>query len=248
MPLQTPQAFTNRAYRFRIPNQIPASNPKNGSRTYKEGILKNIAGKSATTTEALSTLDRAQVDQLRRANKGKFNENSRYVINGDGESTEPPSRSKKRKVHGNDDTESESGQEAKRPCTRTHQDLGAETPPEFANEYNVEDAYQYGQGYYEDSTYTDGACGDQGEVGTPMEDQNEAEDLVPLFLTTYDRLLALTEGFTTPEAVVYARENGYQQTLAFSVYWYRQSIPRHVEPEGNVVEDVVGSAFFHMIE
>ena len=38
LPLQTPQAFTNRTYRFRGPNQIPASNMKNGSATYKAQI------------------------------------------------------------------------------------------------------------------------------------------------------------------------------------------------------------------
>ena len=36
LPLQTPQAFTNRTYRFRVPNQIPASKMKNESAAYKE--------------------------------------------------------------------------------------------------------------------------------------------------------------------------------------------------------------------
>lgn len=86
LPLQTPQAFTNRAHRFRVPNQIPASNPKNGSETYKKGILKNLAKKQITTTEGLSALDPEQVENVRKANKGKFKKNSRYVVKKDEDS------------------------------------------------------------------------------------------------------------------------------------------------------------------
>lgn len=252
--------------------------------------MNNLAKESTKTTEALPTLDRGQVNQLRMANKGKFNENSRYVINRNKDSAELQSHSRKRKTCGDDDAKSEPQQEAytsKRSCTWNHEVVGAETSPEFVNEYNTEDTYQDGQGFYEEPTYTAGAWGevlgaetspdfvneyntedayqgghgyyeeptytavawdDQGQMGIPMEGQNVAEDLVPLFLSTYDQTLALSEGFTTPEAVVYARENGYQQTLRYSVYWYRQSTPRFVSPDGNVVEHVVGSDFFHLFE
>ena len=80
LALQTPQAFTNRAHRFRVPNQIPAFNPKNGSETYRIGILKNLAERRMNTTEGLSALDPDQVDKVRNPNKGKFKDNSRYIV------------------------------------------------------------------------------------------------------------------------------------------------------------------------
>ena len=37
----------------RVPNQIPAFHPKNGSKAYKEEILKILAKEDAMTTEEL---------------------------------------------------------------------------------------------------------------------------------------------------------------------------------------------------
>ena len=82
LPLQTPQAFPNRTYRLRVANRIPASKMKNG--TYKAEILKNLAKKSAITTEALSTLNPDQNDEVRKVNKGEFKRNSRYVVKDEG--------------------------------------------------------------------------------------------------------------------------------------------------------------------
>ena len=105
--LQTPQAFTNRAYRFRIPNQIPTANPKNGSAAFKEEILKNLAEKGASSTEDLSLLDNDQVANIRKANKGKFMGNSRYIVE-QVENLQPASpASNKRKARRDDESELE---------------------------------------------------------------------------------------------------------------------------------------------
>ena len=83
---------------------------KNGSATYKAEILKKPAKKSATTTEALSTLNPDQIDEVRKVNKGKFKRNSRYVVKDEG-SRGTPAPSKKRKARCADDTEFEPEQE-----------------------------------------------------------------------------------------------------------------------------------------
>lgn len=244
LPLQTPQAFTNRAYRFRIPNQIPASNPKHGSETFKEEILKNLSKENAKTTEGLSTLDQFQVDKVKKANQGKFKENSRYVVQDkDSPETRPPS--KKRKVHFDDDAESEPKQEeskTKRPRTN---DL---SPRSIYDDPN-EDAYLDSAGFYDGVPDTAGIWDDQEQDGCridtagPQEDQNQ-EILVPLFASIYDQGLALVvdEDFTSPWAVIQARRNGSQHTKDIHVYWYSQHVPRHVGLDGNEVEDVVDGA------
>lgn len=141
--LQTPQAFSNRAYRLRVANQIPATNPRNGSATYKEGILKNVAKKRAMTTEGLSVLDPSQVDLVRQKNKGKFRDNSRYVIDNQNSPKTPPA-SRKRNSTGDHDNESESEQGGKRPCTRKAQSL--EVDSLFGDDADI---YSYGTSDYE---------------------------------------------------------------------------------------------------
>ena len=141
--LQTPQAFSNRAYRLRVANQIPATNPRNGSATYKEGILQNVAKERATTTEGLSVLNSSQVDRIRQNNKGKFRDNSRYVIDNQNSPKTPPA-SRKRKSTGDDDNESESEQGVERPCTRKVQSLEVESL--FADDADI---YSDGTSDYE---------------------------------------------------------------------------------------------------
>lgn len=229
LPLQTPQAFTNRAYRFRVPNQIPASNQKNGSKIYREEILKNLASHNAKTTEDLPTLNRSQLKKVRKANEGKFMGNSRYVVKKDDGSEQAPPQSRKRKVYSeDDDAECETDPEyespaPKRSCTRT-----------------VQDAYVGGADLYSEPT----------DTPRPWDHPEQQEPSVPLFATIEDQGLAFVEdeNFTSPHAVIEARRNGNQQTRQIGVYWYRGNIPRHVGDDGNVVEDVVHSAFYDDIE
>ena len=228
MSLQTPQAFTNRAYRFRVPNQIPASNPKNGSDTYRQAIQKNLAKTRAETTEGLSTLSQSQINRVKKANEGKFKENSRYVVKDKNPpETQPPSE--KRKAHFEDDTESdEETPKAKRPCIRTPEDLGAEVPS--LNEMTRVSTH----GDTRENPYSDGAGVYDGE------NRNE-EEIVLLFASIGDRYLALVQdqSFANPYAVMQAQENGHLQARQFGVHWYRRSTPRYVGPDGILVEDVV---------
>lgn len=247
-PLQTPQAFTNRAYRLRVPNQIPATKPKKGSSTYKASILKNLAKQKAKTTETLSTLSSAQIKKVRKENKGKFVDNSRYVIKSDDHPKFPPA-STKRSIS-DDDTQSESEQRAKRACTQASQSLTVES------EYNVdEDAYGEDENIYDQLTDTPEQWVGVTQENLPtntmdsLENQNQ-DPFVPLFATIDDQGLALVENldWTTPDAVILARREGNQQTRQIGVYWYRSSVPRHVGPDGNIVEDVVDVDFLNMWE
>ena len=183
LPLQTPQAFTNRAYRFRIPNQIPATNPKKGSETYKKGIMKNLAKEgNRKTTEGLSVLIPDQINEVRKNNKGKFFGNSRYLVN----HSERTPAFKKRRMDSDDGIESASEyeREAKKPCTRT--------PPsqEVTPQYDVNaSAYVQGETIYDGPSsreanpqynvntdaYTDGAViydGTPSEEVAPQYDNN----------------------------------------------------------------------------
>ena len=260
LPLQTPQAFTNRTYRLRLANQIPASKMKNGSATYKREILKNLAEKSATTTEALPTLNPDQIDEVRKFNKGKFKRNSRYVI--EGEESPPPS--KKRKVKCAEDTESEQEQEelkAKKPYVCTSQDMGAVPAilggltPGFVYDNTVDNSNLNGGGHYNAPTDTSGLWpGQEQDVSTTestgLGAQQSAEDLVPLFASTEDQGLALLmdNTFTTPSEVVWARRNGSQNTEPIGVHWYRQSTPRHIDEDGIMVADVAHEVFAFLWE
>ena len=326
LPLQTPQAFTNRAYRFRIPNQIPATNPKKGSDTYKKGILNNLAKEGrADTTEGLSVLIPDQIDEVRKKNKGKFFGNSRYVVKSEDRLESTPA-TRKRKLPSNDDTESDSESEhdAKRPRTRTPPSQAVEHPydnnahayttdtydglpgqqvePQYDNDaqtytegttiyeglprqgiapqYNDNAGDTEGAGIYNEpprqeaaSQYDDNA-GAYAE-GTNIYDgptditeqwahteqdddspdttgflQHHNEDLIPLFESVGDQGLALVENinWTSPDAVMWARRHGNEQTRQIGVYWYSPSVPRHVEADGTVVEDVVNGAFAHLYQ
>ena len=244
--LQTPQAFTNRAYRLRVANQIPATNPRNGSATYKEGILENVAKESATTTEGLSVLNASQVDLVRRKNKGKFIDNSRYVI--DNKDSRPASR--KRNSTGDDDTESKSEQGTKKPCTRKVQSLEVES--QLADNADI---YSDGTYDYEEPRETAEQRVDLEREDHPTNNTGFSEDLdqdclVPLFATSDDQGLALVENeqWTSPEAVILARRQWNQQTRQINVYWYNPCVPRHVGVDGNSVPEVVDFAFRHLYQ
>lgn len=251
LPLQTPQAFTNRTHRFRVPNQIPASNPKNGSNIYKEEILKSLAENGANTTEGLPTLNQDQVKNVRKGNQGKFKGNSRYVVK-DKHSPQTAPPSKKRKVHCDDDTESEPEQEvskAKRQCVRSQQDLELAAPglddlaPGFFYGDTNEDASLHQANFYTEPTGTAGQWDNQEQEVSPTE---TAGSLVPLFLSTNDRDLALAdvENLTSPGAVIWARQHGNQQTEHIGVYWYSSDVPRYVGSDGQILEDVVHGDFW----
>ena len=260
LPLQTPQAFTNRTYRFRVPNQIPASNMKNGSATYKAQILKNLAEQSASTTEGLSVLNPDQVEKVRKVNKGKFKQNSRYIAKKNEGTINPPSPSRKRKVHDDDDdTESEPEQavpEAKKICTHAQRSVelkapivGDQTPGYLYNDTNG-NAYMDDGGVYSAPTETHQLWEDQKEEASPTETigpwvEQNAGYLVPLFATLEDQGLALLmdETFTNPSAVILARRTGNEYTGEIGVYWYRLDTPRYVFEDDFIVGDVAHEAF-----
>ena len=247
--LQTPQAFTNRAYRLRVANQIPATNPRNGSATYKEGILQNVAKERATTTEGLSVLNSSQVDLVRQNNKGKFRDNSRYVIDNQNSPKTPPA-SKKRNSTGDDDNESESEQGGERLCTQKVQSLEVESL--LADDADI---YSDGTSDYEQPRKTAEQRVDLEREDHPTDTTGSSEDLdqdclVPLFATSEDQGLALVENeeWTSPEAVILARRQGNQQTRQINIYWYSPYAPRHVGVDGNSVPGVVHFAFRHLYQ
>ena len=262
VPLQTPQAFTNRSYRFRIPNQIPASKMTNGSATYKLQIIKSLEEQNAKTTETLSTLNPKQVEEVRKINKGKFKQNSRYVTKKDTESLKTPAPSLKRKARRVDDDETESEIEQEKPKAKkpylpkpyemggaeaavgteaspgyVYDDTNGNAYPNEGNNHNVPTGNPrrwHGQEPYPSSAHHTGL-----EVG------QSREDLVPLFASIDDQVHALNmdETFTSPLAVILARRHGHPLTEFIYVNWYRQSTPRHVGEDGMMVEDVVDEAF-----
>ena len=242
LPLQTPAAFTNRAHRFRVPNQIPASHPKNGSKAYKEEILKNLAKDSALTTEELTVLDHDQVAKVRKTNKGKFMRNSRYTVPGDENVTETPAPSKKRKARCDDDTDSRlehAVPEAKKQRTQAP-GCGREETSNLDWKPLHNPPTTTPNAYVDDTAFYNGLLGTAGPVINPTQ-----EDLVPLFASIDDRDLALIEDatFTSAYAVMQARRNGHQRTRQIGVYYYGQSTPRYIELDGSMVDDVVHFAF-----
>ena len=247
--LQTPQAFTNRAYRMRVANQIPAANPRNGSATYREGILENVAKERATTTEGLSVLSSSQINLVRRKNRGKFSDHSRYVIDNTNSPKTPPV-SRKRHSTGDDDTESESEHRAKKPRTRKVQSLEVESQLADNADIYSDGTYGYDQPTEIAEQRVDLEREDHPADTTVFSDDLDQDCLVPLFATTEDQGLALVENeeWTTPEAVILARRQGNQQTRQINVYWYSSWAPRHVGVDGNSVPEVVNFAFWRLYQ
>ena len=254
LPLQTSQAFTNRALRLRIPNQMPTARPKNGSAAYKKEILKNLARRNAKTTEDLPTLKQHQIAKARRANEGKFDENSRYVVKKKEGSTEmPPPSSRKRKANHDDDTEPEElleAPEVKKQRTNQSQ-TGIKTPS--PNDLTLgslsadvdADAYWEGANVYNAPPNSATVVNEQAQQLGPTTSTSESQDhyengLVLLFSTIVDRqhALAVDRTFTSPAAVKRAREEGFQLDF-INVDWYRSDVPRYVNEDGSIVEGVV---------
>lgn len=239
LPLQTPQAFTNRSYRFRVPNQIPASKMKNGSATYKQQILKNLDEKKAATTEALSTLKPDEVDKVRRINKGKFKQNSRYEVKSGVESRQAPPPSRKCKARLAECTESEAEQETpktimpkakKSRLPAPHKTGGAEVAVDDEITPGYDYNYTNGNAYSNDREYHTAPIGTH-TVWQGQEQQASLANhagvvrhiegsLVPLFATAGDHHLArlMDDTFTSPSAVIWARRNGHQLTGLISVH------------------------------
>ena len=251
LPLQTSQAFTNRALRLRIPNQMPTARPKNGSAAYKKEILKNLAKKNAKTTEDLPKLKQHQIAKARKENEGKFDENSRYVVKKKEGSTEmPPPPSRKRKAIHDNDTEPEEPlelPEAKRQRTQTPYYMGVETLGpnnmtlgSLSDDVDA-DAYWEGANVYNAPPNTATLGNEQSQqLGSASQFQDHYENgLVLLFSTITDREIALAEDarFTSPATVKMAREQGFQVNLV-NVDWFRPSTPRHMNEDGSVVEGV----------
>ena len=263
MSLQTPQAFTNRALRLRIPNQMPTARPKNGSAAYKKEILKNLAKKNAKTTEDLPTLKQSQIAQARKANEGKFDENSRYVVKKKEGSTEmPPPSSRKRKANHDNDTEPEdrlNAPEAKRQRTQPPYQMGVETAGpndltlgSLSDDVDA-DAYWEGASIYNappnSATLVNEGSKQLGPARSTTQFQGYHENgLVLLFSTIKDRQLALLvdSSFTSPAAVKQAREEGWQLDH-INVDWYRPDTPRYVNPDGSIVEGVAHVDSFYQI-
>ena len=241
LPLQTPAAFTNRAYRFRIPNQIPASNPKNGSNAYKEEILKNLAKGNADSTEDLPVLNLDQLQKVKKTNKGKFLHNSRYVAKKAEGSTQAPPPSRKRKAYCEDDgrdaepKSEQVGPEAKRP-RRAPENWREEVPNLNNLDWRpIYDPNIIPETYSDDASFYNGLADTAG----PPNHQRQ-NDLVPLFATTDDRNFALVEDadFANADAVMHARRNGDRLTRQIEVYYYNRSTPRFTEWDGTTLDDV----------
>ena len=257
LPLQTSQAFTNRALRLRIPNQMPTARPKNGSAAYKKEILKNLAEKNAKTTEDLPTLKQSQIAKARKANEGKFDDNSRYVVKKKEGSTgmPPPPSSRKRKANHDNDTEPEeplATPVVKRQRIQTPYQMGVETPGpnnqtlgSLSDDVDA-DAYWEGANVYNappnSAALVNGQSQQVGSTQFTSQFPDHYENgLVLLFSTIMDRqhALAINDKFTSPAAVKRAREEEGWQLDFINVDWYRPDTPRYVNPDdGSIVEGV----------
>ncbi|KAM0804759.1 hypothetical protein BDR22DRAFT_959851 [Usnea florida] len=264
LPLQKSQAFTNRTLRLRTPYQMPTIRPKNGSAAYKESILKNLAERNAKTTENLPVLKKNQIAKARKANEGKFDENSRYVVKKKEVSTEmPPPLSRKRKAKHDNDTEPEVPLEApvvKRQRTRAPYKRGVATSgpndltsTSLSDDVNA-DAYWEGANVYNAPPNSATVVNDQSQQLGPTRSTSQYQDhyengLVLLFSTIVDRqhALAMDRTFTSPVAVKRAWEQGWQIENFINVDWYTPDTPRFVNPDGSIVESVVHPECFDRI-
>ena len=244
---------------------MPTIRPKNGSAAYKESILKNLAEKNAKTTENLPVLKKHQIAKARKANEGKFDENSRYVVKKKDEVSTgmPPPSSRKRKANHDNDTEPGKPLEApvvKRQRTRAPYKKGVVTPGpndltlgSLSDDVDA-DAYWEGANVYNAPPNSATLANNQSQQLGPTRSTSQYQDhyengLVLLFSTIVDRqqALAMDRSFTSPAAVKRAREQGWQIEHLINVYWYTPDIPRYVNPDGSIVESVVHPEFFDQI-
>ena len=244
LPLQTQQAFTNRAYRLRVLNQISVCTIRQGSATYRAGILANLAKDNASTTEGLSKLDKNQIKIVKKENKGKFLGHSRYLID-DNDFPKTTPNIKKLERQCESDTESHSQQQVMIPCMGPTQRLKG------ISRYD-DNAYRYSENV---DTLHQRMSGEEEWDGLEAENYPEStagrsnhESLIPLFACIEDRAFAMVmnQSWTTPAAVIKARRDGNPQTQHIGVYWYSSSVPRHVGLDGRVEEDIVDDAAMHL--
>ena len=238
---------------------MPTAKPKNGSAAYKKEILKNLAKKNAQTTEDLPTLSQPQIAKARRANKGNFAGNSRYVVKKDDGSTGmPPPSSRKRKVNRDDTTEPEEyleAPEAKRQRTQPPYQMGVgKASGAIGDDVDADaDTDWEGADLYNAPPNSAALVNDQSQLLGPAQATGQFQDhyengLVLLFSTIVDReyALAVDKTFTTAAAVKRAQADGFQLEW-INVEWYRPNVPRYVNPDGSVVESVVHMDAFDQI-
>ena len=236
---------------------MPTARPKNGSAAYKKEILRNLAEKNAKTTEDLPTLKQSQIAKVRKANEGKFDENSRYVVKKKEGSTAmpPPPSSRKRKANHDNDTVPEEPLEApvvKRQRIQTPYQMGLETPGpndqtwgSLSDDVDA-DAYWEGANVYNAPPNSATVGNEQTKSLSPAQSTSHFQDhyengLVLLFSTIIDRqhALAISPSFTSPAAVKRAREEEGWKTDFINVDWYKPDVPRYVNPnDGSIVEGV----------
>ena len=186
---------------------------------------------------------------MRDKNRGKFLENSRYVVGGDDTQETQPATTRKRKSRTGDNDESETEHDKKRSCTRVSQSVEvdpgnavqqlatscSDEPAETAEQWNSVDVEEH-----------------QPHPQERSEDwyQGDEDHLIPLFASIGDRGLALIKNteWTSPQAVIQARRAGNAETGSINVYWYNAGISRHMDLDGNTVDDVVDDAAVHLYE
>lgn len=205
-----------------MPNQIPASHPKNRSKAMRAEIGKNLGKRSLKITEALSILDQDQIDKIRSANTGNFKENSRYIVNKDEAHT--------MYIDENIDSATEEAvPKANRPYIRLSQTLedGVQGLKDTALRSVYDDNKDAEWDFYDEIAGTPLATDHHKQVNLPSNTEgsmkNQAQEyLVPLFATIEDQELAPIEDetFVSPSAIIQARRNGNQQTRQIVVYWY----------------------------
>ena len=238
---------------------MPTAKPKNGSAAYKKEILKNLAKKNAQTTEDLPTLSQPQIAKARKANKGNFAGNSRYIVKKDeGSAGMPPPSSRKRKTNRDDAAEPEDyleAPEAKRQRTPPPYQTGVEkTLGAVGDDVDADaDTDWEGADLYNAPPNSAALVKDQSQQLGPAQATGQFQDhyqngLVLLFSTIVDReyALAVDKTFTTAAAVKRAQEEGFQLEW-INAEWYRPNVPRYVNPDGSVVESVVHTDAFDQI-
>lgn len=249
-PLYGFSCFTNRTMRFRARLVgILSWRERKGSKPLKEYKLKKLAAvtERANATKSLPRLSQAELTEAREPNKGKFNNNSRYVFQPKETSQALSTSSEKRESvkEGNSTFTSHCKQnevrlpfDAEEPVSASPSSVGGglengplPVPPSPHLLLNEGDQYApRHEGEDQDVTL------DAGE----QSDDEDVIAVIPLFSSTdVEQLAGIQDSsFNFPHDVLIARAHGSTLTDDLDVYWYPQDTPRDTV-NGVVQEHVV---------
>ncbi len=239
VPLQSSRAFTNRAMRFRQPKAIIPTNQRKGTTTIVEYIRSHLDKHNAETAEEVPQLTRAQLKKAKKANKGKFSMNSRYINQSENASKSGNMKRKVGEDYGDSDeenTESRAKRAKKEVNSPPTDQRNAPMPtPHGWRERNRSISHN-------DQLASQGFSDPEMAHWVPFSQADEDEKpLIPLFVSLEcEELAAIQDAtYTTPEIVLEARANGCTMLAEVEIRWYPEDVEREVDDRGREHEYVV---------